>query len=160
MKSDEQAMAARLQAIQARLTAATQGPWYVDHPRVSFRIRVAHSNAFVMEQGQYGVRVEEDATLIANAPDDLRFLLAHVASLQREQERLQAELDKVAPWTCPICGPHVKVDEDGCCVHCGADAALQSVPPQEKQHRADCSRIGKPCKCELENWVPPQQEQG
>jgi len=27
-------------------------------------------------------------------------------------------------WTgswCPQCGPDVKVDEDGCCVHCGCD---------------------------------------
>jgi len=27
-------------------------------------------------------------------------------------------------WTgswCPQCGPDVKVDEDGCCIHCGCD---------------------------------------
>lgn len=27
-----------------------------------------------------------------------------------------------APWTCPVCGPHVKVDEDGCAA-CGEDAS-------------------------------------
>ena len=26
-------------------------------------------------------------------------------------------------WRCPDCGPGVRVDEDGCCVTCGADAA-------------------------------------
>lgn len=25
-------------------------------------------------------------------------------------------------WNCPECGPHVAVDEDGCCSTCGADA--------------------------------------
>ena len=30
--------------------------------------------------------------------------------------------NRVAPWTCPECGPHIKVDEDGCCVMCGAAA--------------------------------------
>ena len=26
-----------------------------------------------------------------------------------------------AHWNCPECGPHVAVDEDGCCSTCGAD---------------------------------------
>jgi hypothetical protein len=27
-------------------------------------------------------------------------------------------------FVCPDCGPHVKVDEDGCCAMCGADCTV------------------------------------
>ena len=30
-------------------------------------------------------------------------------------------------FVCPDCGPFVWVDEDGCCVTCGADTRLESV---------------------------------
>ena len=32
-------------------------------------------------------------------------------------------------WTCPDCGPHVKADEDGCCVTCGTDCVAHEDPP-------------------------------
>lgn len=28
-------------------------------------------------------------------------------------------------WTCPECGPHTAIDEDGCCSSCGADCYLE-----------------------------------
>jgi hypothetical protein len=33
-----------------------------------------------------------------------------------------SEIKEVQGSWCPECGPDVKVDEDGCCAHCGADA--------------------------------------
>lgn len=41
-----------------------------------------------------------------------------------DNARLRKVLSLVAPWVCPHCGPHTKVDEDGCCVACGSDATL------------------------------------
>lgn len=46
----------------------------------------------------------------------------------------------VSGWVCAECGPGpVKVDEDGCCAHCGADARLvedtTSVAVGEEQER-------------------------
>jgi rubrerythrin len=38
-----------------------------------------------------------------------------------ERDALRATLAVAAPWVCPECGPHVRVDEDGCCATCGAD---------------------------------------
>ncbi len=62
----------------------------------------------------------------------------HVANLKQQRDaahaalrQAEALLDKVAPWICKGCGPHIKVDEDGCCVHCGADAALAASAPQK-----------------------------
>lgn len=46
-----------------------------------------------------------------------------------EGERLKKLLAKAAPWTCPECGPHVMVDEEGCCATCGADAVLVAEEP-------------------------------
>ncbi len=34
---------------------------------------------------------------------------------------LAAQLARAAPWVCPDCGPHARIDEDGCCATCGAD---------------------------------------
>lgn len=32
-------------------------------------------------------------------------------------------------FVCPDCGPHTKVDEDGCCAYCGADTTLEPCSP-------------------------------
>ena len=49
--------------------------------------------------------------------------------LVAENVELRAKLDYVAPWSCIDCGPHIPVDEDGCCAICGRDAAMN--PPRE-----------------------------
>lgn len=38
----------------------------------------------------------------------------------------ERRLRMAAPWSCPTCGPHIKIDQDACCVTCGADAAYNS----------------------------------
>ena len=43
---------------------------------------------------------------------------------EKQVATLREALKKVAPYSCPECGDHVKVDEDGCCTMCGNDAAL------------------------------------
>lgn len=63
--------------------------------------------------------------------DALDLLRAHDA-LAEERDRLREALGRAAPYTCPSCGPHVKVDEDECCVHCGADAALDAGTEEKK----------------------------
>ena len=49
-----------------------------------------------------------------------------LAELRTKHERLRSILCVVLPEcaVCPACGPVVKTDEDGCCVHCGADCEL------------------------------------
>lgn len=41
---------------------------------------------------------------------------------------LKARLDKVAPHICGLCGPHARVDEEGCCAVCGGDTFFASDP--------------------------------
>lgn len=53
---------------------------------------------------------------------DLESLHAEIESLKADRERLNALLDKAAPWSCVDCGPHIIIDEDGCCSTCGRDA--------------------------------------
>ena len=36
-------------------------------------------------------------------------------------EPVPGEKEPFMHFVCPDCGKHVKADEDGCCVHCGAD---------------------------------------
>jgi hypothetical protein len=43
---------------------------------------------------------------------------AQRAALADERQRLR----RLLPMDCPECGPMVVIDEDGCCVTCGADA--------------------------------------
>lgn len=40
--------------------------------------------------------------------------------------RWNAALNRAAPMVCPTCGPNAKIDEDGCCVTCGADCVVSS----------------------------------
>ena len=53
--------------------------------------------------------------------------------MERLRTRLaecEAALRVAAPWSCPSCGDHVRVDEDGCCVGCGRDATRAALPPE------------------------------
>ncbi len=43
-------------------------------------------------------------------------------SLRKRIAELEARLEEAAPMHCAHCGPHVKIDEDGCCATCGRDA--------------------------------------
>lgn len=45
-----------------------------------------------------------------------------------EVAALRARLCEMAPWSCPCCGDHIKVDEDGCCASCGEDALHRLDP--------------------------------
>ena len=95
----------RLAQIEARLSAATPGPWRIgywspDEPEV---------NAILAEEQTFVVCADEDpikpadAALIAHAPDDLRYLLDALAAeraaargyLERA-ERAEAERDRSA----------------------------------------------------------------
>lgn len=89
--------------IEARLTAATPGPW--EHGTSDFRDSDSHSVydsnhkvlAFVGFGATEGVRPANDAEFIAHAPEDIRELLAEndvlraLAHIGREQyDRAQA----------------------------------------------------------------------
>ena len=56
--------------------------------------------------------------------EDTRYIVAG-AQLVRwadAAQALAAKLAQAAPWVCPECGPHIRIDEDGCCVTCGRTA--------------------------------------
>ena len=97
----------RLAQIEARLSAATPGPWEVRHDDLTDEVHVVHDQEVVSYVCTVALadadRVEEDADLIANAPDDLRYLLDALAAeraaargyLERA-ERAEAERDRSA----------------------------------------------------------------
>ena len=60
-------------------------------------------------------------------PDD-HVLVAALTAARARIEALEALLAKAAPYSCPECGPHVRVDEDECCASCG-HAAYRTSPP-------------------------------
>ncbi len=64
---------------------------------------------------------------VSDLQEDRQALLAsdrEITRLRADKERLVKRLDIAAPWTCgDDCGKWVAVDEDGCCITCGADAA-------------------------------------
>jgi hypothetical protein len=84
----------QLDAIRARLDAATPGPWEAVTPKRYAAVRSEKAGCYVYTQGKIPAethpdtvaRQQRDAHLIANAPTDLRALLDEV-------ERLTAERD-------------------------------------------------------------------
>lgn len=47
-------------------------------------------------------------------------------------------------WRCPTCGPHVRIDEDGCCMLCGEDCTVEPcdcVAVAVEAMRAECERV-------------------
>jgi predicted amidophosphoribosyltransferase len=57
-----------------------------------------------------------------------RFHRERARQAEEEVERLRKVLDRVAPHICPQCGPHARVDPEGCCAVCGADTHFASDP--------------------------------
>jgi hypothetical protein len=81
----------RLDEIEARLRAATPGPWrYVGGTR-NLTAVVAGDHAdegeFDLEVNVCSLNAADDAVFIANAPEDIRDLLALVAELKSEAGR-------------------------------------------------------------------------
>ena len=62
-------------------------------------------------------------TALNEAEDEIEQQVAKI----KEMEGL---LDQTAPYSCPLCGPHVMIDEDECCASCGTDC-LRSYPQAE-----------------------------
>ncbi len=90
-------------------------PWYAPE---DFAFQVFASN-----DEEVAEITDQDAQLtdyIVTAANRYPVLLA-------ENKRLRAQLNEAAPWSCPNCGPNVKVDEDGCCATCGRDAARDEI---------------------------------
>ena len=92
----------RIDAIKARLAAATPGPWEIlrDGETTSIAMRTTtHVYPVVKaacadypgrwssnESAELWIE-DADAALISNAPDDLAFLLSEIERLQREAQR-------------------------------------------------------------------------
>ena len=97
----------RIAQIEARLSAATPGPWEVRHDDLTDEVHVVHDQEVVSYVCTVALadadRVEEDADLIAHAPDDLRCLLDALAAERTElrmrelhhfeEEKLRAEAE-------------------------------------------------------------------
>ena len=112
-----------LQAIEARLEAATQGPWDVEtipetgESRVVVRSNTGDSMLDV-SVATHGVRAE-DAEFIAHAPEDIRALIEEVETLRGQVEAVRAA---TANHPDP-CEKH----PDGDTVTCGWKSAYQDV---------------------------------
>lgn len=46
-------------------------------------------------------------------------------------------------FKCPDCGIGVRADEDGCCVHCGADCEIVPVKVAQPKHEHEWEDDGK-----------------
>jgi hypothetical protein len=67
---------ADLAAIEARLAAATQGPWYAFAYAGAWRVMPAYESSLeICDTGSLTNNAEEDAAFIAAAPSDIRALL-------------------------------------------------------------------------------------
>ena len=86
-----------LDAIKARLAAATPGPWRVsrqnidERPGTSEVCDLVNDCWVIVEHNDLG-RYEDDADLIAHAPADIAGLVAEVERLRGEIERLRADV--------------------------------------------------------------------
>jgi len=72
-----------------------------------------------------------------------------IQELERDQGRRKLAAEEDAPlmtW-CPECGPDMDVDEDGCCVQCGATA---TGPWADKAHAMDAENQALTLKI---NWL-------
>jgi hypothetical protein len=97
---------AHLAAIRARLTAASNGPWFrhaTDNGLVEILCRASTSTTYriatVLRRGR---RQREDAELIAHSPADLDWLIAECDRLRDERDLLLQHADEptvTAYWT-------------------------------------------------------------
>lgn len=95
----------RLTEIQARVDAATDGPWTLTHDGAhmsgsSYKIRQAGVPGIRLSVFEYGDTSAPNGELVANAPTDLSDLLAEVhrlrARLAKTQEVTAEKVEKAA----------------------------------------------------------------
>ena len=88
-----------IQEIEARLEAATQGPWDVETiPETGESRVIVRSNTgdpmLDVSVAPHGVRAE-DAEFIAHAPEDIRALIDEVTDLRMKLEAAQFQIEEV-----------------------------------------------------------------
>lgn len=88
---------------------------------------IAATRALVAERDSAQDACLEWDTLHRKQRDRADAAEAHAAALVAEVARVTALLDKAAPHICPSCGPHARVDEEGCCAACGGDTHLDDA---------------------------------
>ncbi len=93
---------------------------------------------------------ERIATASTSSHVALRAAERRAEAAEAQVTRLTEQLDRIAPMVCPECGPHVRVDEDGCCATCGADAALAPATPPATE-RCACGHPGDTPTCPIDH---------
>ena len=88
-----------IQEIEARLEAATQGPWDVETiPETGESRVIVRSNTgdpmLDVSVAPHGVRAE-DAEFIAHAPEDIQALIDEVTDLRMKLEAAQFQIEEV-----------------------------------------------------------------
>lgn len=80
-----------LEPINARLAAATPGPWHVEPEDTACGSFVARMPGIYIEpEHQHLAPAGNDAALIANAPADIAALVAEVERLTKERDEAQS----------------------------------------------------------------------
>jgi hypothetical protein len=127
----------RLDAIEGRLNAATPGPWETNaggyrhgegSPEKRCFMIVAPDDEIVAVTPGSASGDRRDAALIANAPDDLRFLLSEVRRLQEALAEAQEDVARVdwldAQWV--IVNPR----RGGLTIDCCRDGLREAIDEQ------------------------------
>lgn len=90
-------------------------PAYLDYPRHCVTVIAAFQCTYARGVGSY--------TIARTQPSKDRSYIFAVGVAMTETDA-QTPKWKEKSFLCDECGPFVSVDEDGCCVTCGADALI------------------------------------
>ena len=93
--NDDDEQQARIAQIRARLGAATPGPWQTWPDGTEESVESVSVGRFVCHMNSNMRQFRADASLIANAPADLVYLLAEVERLEAERDAATARAERV-----------------------------------------------------------------
>lgn len=135
-------MSDRVQEIRDRLDAATPGPWRVleddwDGYAVADRSQGIGTAYIASEMQQGHDEGKSDAAFIANAPDDVAWLLDELAKYKRGGKTLGEMVDQLTQDQLDATGLHDLIDEDGDGPWDDVHEALMALRPERDRLRKE-----------------------
>lgn len=120
-------VASEIESLRTQLAASEQA---LEGEKSKYRLRTAEWKDALGQRDNQRKRAERAEHELTNektahriTTHDMQHFRQRAERAEVERDQLRAKLDYVAPFSCHECGRHIKIDEDGCCTMCGADAA-------------------------------------